>query len=128
MNKQVSIPSSIVHFSDELNVLGLNLYFHDSAAALIRNGKLEAAIEEERWFRDDKHTAIFPKRSIKYCLQSLGEDDVQVPHVAINMDPIRCLSNSNNMVDLLCHPSRWNKKHWGNYRNRHQACNDIRWQ
>jgi len=111
-----------------LNILGLNLYFHDSAAALIQNGKIAAAIEEERWFRDDKHTAIFPKRSIKYCLQSLGENYLEIPHVAINMDPIRCLSNSKSIVDFLSHPNRWNKKHWNNYIDRRRACRQIHWQ
>ncbi len=107
------------------NILGLNLYFHDSAAALIHQGKIAAAIEEERWFRDDKHTAMFPKRSIKYCLQYLAEQHLDVPHVAINMDPIRCLSNSSSIVDLIRHPTRWNKKHWHNFMDRRRACRDI---
>jgi carbamoyltransferase len=128
MSKNPRGPFLKIQSIDELNVLGLNLYFHDSAATLIRNGKVVAAIEEERWFRDDKHTAIFPKRSIKYCLQSLGENHVRIPHVAINMDPIRCLSNTKNFLDLMCHPNRWNKKHWDNYRNRRHACGDIQWQ
>lgn len=114
--------------SESLGVLGLNLYFHDSAAVLVQDGIIAAAIEEERWFRDDKHTAIFPKRSIKYCLQFLGEEQTGISHVAINMDPIRCLSNSSNIIDLLCHPSRWNKKHWNNFMDRRRACRQIHWQ
>jgi len=114
--------------SESISILGLNLYFHDSAAVLVQDGKVAAAIEEERWFRDDKHTAIFPKRSIKYCLQSIGEERAEISHVAINMDPIRCLSNSSSIADLLCHPSRWNRKHWKNFMDRRRACQQIEWQ
>lgn len=114
--------------NDEPNILGLNLYFHDSAVVLIHKGKVASAIEEERWFRDDKHTAIFPKRSIKSCLKSLGDERVDISHVAINMDPIRCLSNSRSIIDLITHPGRWNKKHWKNFIDRRRACRDIHWQ
>ena len=111
-----------------MNILGLNLYFHDSAAVLLDDGKLVAALEEERWFRDDKHTAIFPKRSIKYCLEALGVDQLNLGHVAINMDPIRSMSDSTGLVDLVLHPQRWNRKHWKNFMDRRKACRHIHWQ
>ena len=41
-------------------ILGLNYYFHDSTACIIKDGKLIAAIEEERLNRD-KHTRVFPQ-------------------------------------------------------------------
>jgi carbamoyltransferase len=116
------------HIDSTINVLGLNLLFHDSAAVMLKNGVIAAALEEERWFRDDKHTAIFPRRSIIYCLESIGCLNGDLHHVAINMDPIRCLSNSSSPIDLFFHPHKWNKKHWKNYLIRKQACKDVVWQ
>jgi carbamoyltransferase len=49
-------------------VLGLSFFFHDSAAALVRNGEIVAAATEERFCRR-KHTSEFPKRAIEYCLE-----------------------------------------------------------
>jgi carbamoyltransferase len=66
-------------------ILGINAYHGDSAAALVSDGRLVAAVEEER-FRRIKHWAGFPSESIRYCLDeariSLGQVDV----VAINQD------------------------------------------
>jgi len=118
----IHIPKRMGASGSITNVLGLNLYFHDSAAAILQNGKVIAALEEERWFRDDKHTAIFPERSIKYCLEALGCNQLDIFHVAINMNPIRCLSNSSNLVDVICHPKRWNRKHWNNFIDRRRVC------
>src|ERR1041385_2721089 len=66
-------------------VLGLNAFHGDAAAALIRDGVLVAAAEEER-FRRVKHWAGFPSQSIAYCLQeaNLRLDDVD--HIALNQD------------------------------------------
>ncbi len=66
-------------------ILGLNAFHGDSAAALVRDGKLVAAAEEER-FRRVKHWAGFPSQAIAYCLR---EGDVRlsdVQHVALNQD------------------------------------------
>ena len=52
-------------------ILGLNAFHADSSAALIKNGKIIAAVEEER-FRRLKHWAGFPSRSIKWCLKDAG--------------------------------------------------------
>jgi len=49
-------------------ILGLNAFHCDSAAALVRDGVLLAAAEEER-FRRVKHWAGFPAEAIKYCLK-----------------------------------------------------------
>jgi predicted NodU family carbamoyl transferase len=49
-------------------ILGLNAFHGDSAAALVRDGKLIAAAEEER-FRRVKHWAGFPSKAIAYCLR-----------------------------------------------------------
>ena len=58
-------------------VLGLSAYYHDSAAALLRDGAIAAAAQEERFTRI-KHDAGFPSRAVRYCLQEAGValDDV----------------------------------------------------
>jgi len=52
-------------------ILGISAFYHDSAAALIVNGEIIAAVQEERFTRD-KHTADFPLNAIKYCLEEGG--------------------------------------------------------
>ena len=64
-------------------ILGLNAYHGDSSACLVVDGKLIAAVEEER-FRRIKHWAGFPLESIKYCLKSQNISIDQIDHVAIN--------------------------------------------
>ena len=66
-------------------VLGLNCFHGDSSAALIRDGELVAAAEEER-FRRVKHWAGFPSQAITYCLSEAGITLSDVDHVAINQD------------------------------------------
>jgi len=67
-------------------ILGLNAYHGDSAACLVRDGKLVCAVEEER-FRRVKHWAGFPSEAIRYCLTAAGVGLDQVEHVAINRNP-----------------------------------------
>ena len=64
-------------------VLGLNAFHADAAAAIVRDGKLVAAVEEER-FRRIKHWAGFPELSIRYCLEAAGVGLGDVDHIAIN--------------------------------------------
>jgi carbamoyltransferase len=52
-------------------ILGLSFYYHDSAAALLRDGDLVAAAQEERFSRK-KHDSGFPKLAIQYCLEEAG--------------------------------------------------------
>ena len=66
-------------------ILGLNAFHGDSSAALVRDGKLVAAAEEER-FRRVKHWAGFPSQSIAYCLREARLRLADVEHVAINQD------------------------------------------
>jgi len=54
-----------------MQVLGLSCYFHDAAAALLRDGRLVAAAEEERFTRK-KHDYEFPERAIDFCLRTAG--------------------------------------------------------
>jgi carbamoyltransferase len=66
-------------------ILGLNAFHGDSAAALVRDGVLLAAAEEERFCRV-KHWAGFPSQSIAYCLREGGLRLADVQHVAVNQD------------------------------------------
>ena len=67
-------------------ILGINAYHADAAACLIKDGKLVAAIEEER-IRRIKHWAGFPSESIKFCLGYAGIRIQDIDHIAISRDP-----------------------------------------
>jgi carbamoyltransferase len=66
-------------------ILGLNAFHADSAAAIVRDGVLVAAAEEERFCRV-KHWVGFPSKAIAYCLREAGVALADVTHVAINQD------------------------------------------
>jgi carbamoyltransferase len=67
-------------------ILGINAYHADSSAAILVNGKLVAAIEEERFTRI-KHWAGFPVLAIQFCLKEAGVTLNEVDHIAIGRDP-----------------------------------------
>ena len=67
-------------------VLGINAYHGDSSAAIVRDGKLIAAIEEERFLRI-KHWAGVPIESIRFCLKEAGISIGDLDHIAINLNP-----------------------------------------
>ena len=67
-------------------ILGINAYHGDSSACLVKDGKLVAAVEEER-FRRVKHWAGFPSMSINYCIDAAGVALPDVDYIAINTDP-----------------------------------------
>ena len=54
-----------------MNILGISAYYHDSAAALLRNGEIVAAAQEERFTRK-KHDPDFPGQAVNYCLSVAG--------------------------------------------------------
>lgn len=56
-----------------MTILGISAFYHDSAAALIEDGRIVAAAQEERFTRK-KHDPGFPTQAIKYCLQYSGAD------------------------------------------------------
>lgn len=56
-----------------MKILGISAYYHDSAAALVIDGKIIAAAQEERFTRK-KNTADFPIQAIRYCLEDSGLD------------------------------------------------------
>jgi carbamoyltransferase len=70
-----------------IRVLGISAFYHDAAAALVRDGDLIAAAEEERFTRV-KHTAEFPARAIDYCLQAAGITAQGLDYVAFYEKPL----------------------------------------
>jgi carbamoyltransferase len=67
-------------------ILGINAYHGDAAAALVRDGELIAAVEEER-FNRIKHCAGFPRAAITYCLETAGVSIDRVEHIGISRNP-----------------------------------------
>ena len=67
-------------------ILGINAFHGDSSAALIVNGELVAAVEEER-FNRVKHWAGFPSESIKWCLEQGNITPDDLDHVASSSNP-----------------------------------------
>jgi carbamoyltransferase len=69
-----------------MNILGINAYHGNASAALLRDGKLVAAVEEER-FNRVKYAAGFPAAAIRYCLETAGITLGEVNHVAVPRNP-----------------------------------------
>ena len=67
-------------------ILGINAHHADASAAILVDGKLVAAAEEER-FRRIKHWAGFPSAAIEYCLAEAGVGINEVDHIAVNRNP-----------------------------------------
>ncbi len=71
-----------------MNILGISCYYHDAAAALLQDGKLIAASEEERFSRI-KHDFGFPHLAIKFCLESGGIQAGDLDYVVFYEKPFR---------------------------------------
>jgi len=69
-----------------MNILGIGGYSHDSAAALVCDGQLVAAVAEERLTRN-KHQGGLPRLAIDYCLETAGLTPADIDHVGAYMDP-----------------------------------------
>jgi len=67
-------------------ILGINAYHADASAAILANGKLIAATEEERFTRT-KHWAGFPVQAIQFCLKEAGVSLDEVNYISIGRDP-----------------------------------------
>lgn len=106
-------------------LLGINAFHADSAAALIKDGRIINAVEEER-FQRLKHCAGFPIASIKWCLDDAGLTMKDIDHICINSDPkahqLRRLTYavSNNLSPRFL----WNR--WKNKRERSDLRSLIR--
>ncbi|MFH1221325.1 MAG: carbamoyltransferase C-terminal domain-containing protein [Candidatus Eisenbacteria bacterium] len=69
-----------------MNVLGINAYHGDASAAMISDGQLVAAAEEERFTRI-KHTAGFPYNAVRYCVEAAGLKPEEIDHIAMSRNP-----------------------------------------
>lgn len=70
-----------------MNILGISAYYHDSAAALVCDGKIVAAAQEERFTRI-RHDDSFPRRAIAACLEIAGLDIPQLDAVVFYEKPL----------------------------------------
>jgi len=70
-----------------MNILGLSAYYHDSAAALVRDGVIVAAAQEERFSRK-KHDARFPEGAIRSCLSQAGLSLADIDEVVFYDKPL----------------------------------------
>src|SRR4051812_31966033 len=68
-------------------ILGISAFYHDSAAALVVDGAIVAAAQEERFSRR-KHDAGFPSRAIAYCLREAGLTTQELDYVAFYEKPL----------------------------------------
>ena len=69
-----------------MNILGISCFFHDTAAALLRDGELVAAAEEERFTRKE-HDYDFPQQAIGFCLRSGDIQAADLDYVAFFEKP-----------------------------------------
>ncbi|MDX2259713.1 MAG: carbamoyltransferase [Hyphomicrobiaceae bacterium] len=70
-----------------MRILGISAFYHDSAAALIEDGRIVAAAQEERFTRK-KHDQRFPEQAIAYCLAEAGVSLDEVDHIAFFEKPL----------------------------------------
>jgi carbamoyltransferase len=69
-----------------MRILGISAFYHDSAAALVEDGRIAAAAQEERFTRK-KHDASFPKNAVDYCLEAVGTKLSDIDHIAFYDKP-----------------------------------------
>jgi carbamoyltransferase len=70
-----------------MNILGISAFYHDSAAAIVRDGRVVAACQEERFTRI-KHDAAYPERAIDACLRMAGLQPSDIGMVAFYEKPL----------------------------------------
>src|SRR4051812_35322373 len=85
-----------------MTILGLNAFHGDASAAILSDGRLTAAIEEER-FNRIKHWAGFPAEAANWCLEKTDPRDLA--HVAISRDPKAHLWRK--MLRTISRPQDW---------------------
>ena len=73
--------------SENVNILGISAFYHDSAAALLSEGQIVAAAQEERFSRR-KHDESFPVHSVRYCLSAADLDLSKVDYVVFYEKPL----------------------------------------
>jgi carbamoyltransferase len=70
-----------------MNILGISAYYHDSAAAFVRDGEIVAAAQEERFTRK-KHDNRFPSNAVQYCLEAAGIVAGELDYVVFYEKPL----------------------------------------
>ncbi|AXG71358.1 decarbamoylnovobiocin carbamoyltransferase [Kordia sp. SMS9] len=70
-----------------MTILGISAFYHDSAAAIVQDGKIVAAAQEERFTRK-KHDPAFPTNAVKYCLEYTGKTIDQLDAVVFYDKPL----------------------------------------
>ena len=91
-----------------MHILGINAFHADASAAMVRDGSLLCAVEEER-FNRVKHCAGVPVKAVEYCLKEAGVGLGEVDHIAVSRDPkahlfdkiLFTLRNRPNVTSLL---------------------------
>lgn len=73
--------------NSQFKILGLSAYYHDSAAAILHDGSIVAAAQEERFSRK-KHDARFPANAVKYCLDESGVTLTDVERIVFYDKPL----------------------------------------
>jgi carbamoyltransferase len=86
-------------------ILGVSCYYHDAAAALLQDGALIAAAEEERFSRV-KHDYGFPKNAIRFCLDQAGLQGKDLDYVVFFEKPFRKFDRI-LMTTLQTYPQSW---------------------
>ena len=88
-----------------MDILGVSCYYHDAAAALLRDGVLVAAAEEERFTRI-KHDYSYPRNAIRFCLEEAGLSSQDLDYVVFFEKPFRKLDRILMSV-LQTYPQSW---------------------
>ncbi len=88
-----------------MKILGVSCYYHDAAAALLSDGQLVAAAEEERFSRI-KHDFGFPANAIQFCLEQAGIEARELDYVVFFEKPFRKLDRILTSV-LQTYPQSW---------------------
>jgi len=70
-----------------MDILGISAFYHDSAAALVRDGQIIAAAQEERFTRI-KHDSRFPAHAVNYCLQAVDTTPERLDYVVFYEKPL----------------------------------------
>jgi carbamoyltransferase len=86
-------------------ILGVSCYYHDAAAALLHDGVLVAAAEEERFSRV-KHDSGFPTKAIRFCLEQAGLESGDLDYVVFYEKPFRKFDRI-LMTTLQTYPQSW---------------------
>ena len=68
-------------------IIGISAYYHDSAACLVKDGKIISAVQEERFTRK-KHDSSFPHHSINYCLEDSNINLSDVDYIIFYEKPL----------------------------------------